>query len=222
MRAPGGARRWGWALRGPPRAGPRPAQDGRWQPRSAPAAATPAPATSPASGPRLALMYVGWAPVFRAEGACWVSPRCRTRSRCVPPLSCSGGTHRPPQSKFVNMGASPSVEVGRDRAGGEQGRARSEPSGRKDEGEGTDALECAEWGRSGSEAERGWIAGVLRRIGLSQPLWAAETLESRKAGEGPASGRVSPPLCALEPQPSALHSLVLPWRFYSAARTLQD
>lgn len=61
---------------------PRRPEDGRRRPGTAPAAAAPERAASPASGPRPALMYVGWAPAPRAEGACGLSaPSAPGRAR---------------------------------------------------------------------------------------------------------------------------------------------
>lgn len=48
-------------------------EDGCQRPGAAPAAAVPTPTARPESGPRPALMYVGWAPALRGEGTCRVS-----------------------------------------------------------------------------------------------------------------------------------------------------
>lgn len=81
-------------------------EDGCRRPGTAPATAAPEPAASPASGPRPALMYVGWAPAPGAEGACGVSapsaPGCAQGT--VPPSHCSGGHPPDPDSEFVNVG----------------------------------------------------------------------------------------------------------------------
>lgn len=77
---------------------PRRPEDGRRRPGTAPAAAVPEPAASPASGPRPALMYVGWAPAPRAEGACGVSaPSAPGSARgTVPPLTAREDLSRTP------------------------------------------------------------------------------------------------------------------------------
>lgn len=81
---------------------PRRPEDGRRRPGTAPAAAAPEPAASPASGPRPALMYVGWAPAPRAEGACGVS---------APSAPGSAGSTVPPLTAREDLPRTPSLQM---------------------------------------------------------------------------------------------------------------